>query len=345
MAQSKLKQLEKMDLIEPPETYDNRIFKAAFQPTIRSVNDVLSVRNLKIGYDKVLSEVSFDIKRGEHIGVIGGNGLGKSTLLKTLVGALPSLGGDFILGGSIKIGYFDQQMAQYSSSDTIFEDFRREFPSYNDFQVRSALGAFLFSGEDVFKTVDMLSGGERVRLALCKIFGKKPNFLILDEPTNHMDILSKEVLEDILVDYEGTLIFVSHDRYFIKKVAHQILSFEGGITKFYRFGYEEYLEQQALPASALENIDKTSEKAPKKTFTTPLKEKSRRERALKKAEENVAKLEAEMSEIEVALSDETNQSDYIKLGELQNELARVSAELEDAMLVWEEAEALLQEIE
>ena len=345
MAQSKLKQLERMDLIEAPETYDNRTFKAAFQPTVRSVNDVLTVRNLLIGYDKVLSEVSFDIKRGEHIGIIGGNGLGKSTLLKTLVGTLPSLGGEFILGGSIKIGYFDQQMAQYSSSDTVLDDFRKDFPSYDDFQARSALGAFLFSGEDVFKTVDMLSGGERVRLALCKIFGKKPNFLILDEPTNHMDILSKEALEDLLVDYEGTLIFVSHDRYFIKKVAQQILSFENGGTKLYKFGYEEFLEKQALPSSEDSNASKIVEKAPKKTFTTPLKEKSRRERALKKAEELVAKLEAEMLEIEEALADENNQSDYIKLGELQNELARVSNELENAMLAWEEAEAMVQEIE
>jgi ATP-binding cassette subfamily F protein 3 len=345
MAQSKLKQLERMDLIEPPETYDNRTFKAAFQPTIRSVNDVLTVRNLAIGYDKVLSVVNFEIKRGEHIGIIGGNGLGKSTLLKTLVGSLPSLGGELILGGSIKIGYFDQQMAQYSSTDTVLDDFRNEFPSYNDFQARSALGAFLFSGDDVFKTVDMLSGGERVRLALCKIFGKKPNFLILDEPTNHMDILSKEVLEDILAVYEGTLIFVSHDRYFIKKVAQQILSFEEGGTKFYRFGYDEYLENQLLPSPASDNNEKMAEKAPKKTFTTPLKEKSRRERNLKKAEETVAKLEAEMLSLEEALADESNQSDYIKLGELQSELAIVSDELEKAMVLWEEAEAQLAEIE
>ena len=345
MAQSKLKQLERMELIEPPESYDNKTFKAAFQPTVRSVNDVLSVRDLAIGYDKVLSRISFDIKRGEHIGIIGGNGLGKSTLLKTLVGALPSLGGEFIVGGSVKIGYFDQQMAQYSSSKTVLDDFRSEFPAYNDFQARSALGAFLFSGDDVFKTVDMLSGGERVRLALCKIFGKKPNFLILDEPTNHMDILSKEVLENILMDYEGTLLFVSHDRYFIKKVAQQILSFEDRGVKFYRFGYEEYLENQVLPSPDTENTDNIAEKAPKKSFTTPLKEKSRRERALKRAEETVTKLEEEMTSIEGALADENNQSDYIKLSELQGELTRVSAELEEAMLAWEEAEALLQEIQ
>ncbi len=340
MAQSKLKQLERMDLIEPPDSYDNKVFHTEFQPTVRSVNDVLTVRNLSIGYDRELSRVNFDMKRGDHIGIIGGNGLGKSTLLKTLVGALPPLGGDFIVGGSVKIGYFDQQMAQYSSTNTVLADFLNEFPNLSDFQARSALGAFLFSGEDVFKTVDMLSGGEKVRLALCKIFKRKPNFLILDEPTNHMDILSKETLENILTEYEGTLLFVSHDRYFIKKVAQQILSFEGGETKLYKFGYDEYHQvQSALTQEAKETTVKTAVKAPKKSFTTPLKEKSRRERALKKAEETVEKLEMRLSSLEEQLADEAIQSDYVKLGELQNEITDVSAELEDAMLKWEELAA------
>lgn len=336
MAQSKLKQLERMDLIEPPESYDNKVFHAEFQPTVRSVNDVLTVRNLSIGYDRELSRVSFDIKRGEHIGIIGGNGLGKSTLLKTLVGAVMPLAGDFIVGGSVKIGYFDQQMAQYSSTHTVLADFLNEFPNLSDFQARSALGAFLFSGEDVFKTVDMLSGGEKVRLALCKIFKKKPNFLILDEPTNHMDILSKEALESILTEYEGTLLFVSHDRYFMKKVAQQIISFEDGITKLYKFGYEEYLQNQALPSPDTQDKPKIAEKAPKKAFTTPLKEKSRREKALKKAEETVEKLEQQLSSLEAQLSDEAIQSDYVKLEELQKEASEVSCLLEEAMLKWEE---------
>lgn len=336
MAQSKLKQLERMDLIEPPESYDNKVFHAEFQPTVRSVNDVLTVRNLSIGYDHELSKVSFDIKRGEHIGIIGGNGLGKSTLLKTLVGAVMPLAGDFIVGGSVKIGYFDQQMAQYSSTDTVLADFLNEFPNLSDFQARSALGAFLFSGEDVFKTVDMLSGGEKVRLALCKIFKKKPNFLILDEPTNHMDILSKEALESILTEYEGTLLFVSHDRYFMKKVAQQIISFEDGVTKLYKFGYEEYLQNQALPSPDAQDKPKIAEKAPKKAFTTPLKEKSRREKALKKAEETVEKLEQQLSSLEAQLSDEAIQSDYVKLEELQKEASEVSCLLEEAMLKWEE---------
>ncbi len=336
MAQSKLKQLERMDLIEPPESYDNSVFHTEFQPNIRSVNDVLTVRELSIGYDRELSKVSFDIKRGEHVGIIGGNGLGKSTLLKTLVGDIPPLGGHFIVGGSVKVGYFDQQMAQYSSSETVLADFLNEFPNLSDFQARSALGAFLFSGEDVFKTVDMLSGGEKVRLALCKIFKRKPNFLILDEPTNHMDILSKETLENILKEFEGTLLFVSHDRYFVKKVAQQILSFENGNTKWYKFGYDEYIEATALPSSIEETMPKVAEKAPKKAFTTPLKEKARRERALKKAEETVEKLEVRLAVLEEELSDENNQSDYVKLGELQNEIAAVSDELEQAMLKWEE---------
>lgn len=336
MAQSKLKQLEKIDLIEPPENYDNKVFHAQFQPTIRSVNDVLTVRDLAIGYDKELSKVSFDIKRGEHIGIVGGNGLGKSTLLKTLIGMIEPLGGSFIVGGSVKIGYFDQQMAQYTSSDTVLSDFLNEFPSLSDFQARSALGAFLFSGEDVFKSVDVLSGGEKVRLALCKIFKRNPNFLILDEPTNHMDILSKETLENILTDFEGTVLFVSHDRYFIKKVAHKILSFENGGTVLYKYGYEEYIQNQSTQKEDSTLKEKKQEKTPKKSFTTPLKEKSRRERALKKAEEAVELLEEKLSALNEQLNDEEVQSNYIKLGELQEEIASISAELDKAMTKWEE---------
>lgn len=337
MAQSKLKQLERMELIEPPESYDNKVFHTQFQPTIRSVNDVLTVRDLQIGYDKVLSHVSFDIKRGEHVGIVGGNGLGKSTLLKTLVGMIEPLGGSFIIGGSVKIGYFDQQMAQYTSSCTVLSDFLNEFPSLSDFEARSALGAFLFTGEDVFKTVDMLSGGEKVRLALCKILKRNPNFLILDEPTNHMDILSKEALENVLTDFEGTVLFVSHDRYFIKKVAHKILSFEQDDTKLYKYGYDEYISAQTQIKNENTTIEKTTDKAPKKTFTTPLKEKSRRERALKKAEENVERLEEKLAGLNEQLCDENIQSDYVKLSELQKEIADVSSELEKAMLDWEEA--------
>lgn len=347
MAQSKIKALERMDLIEPPESYDSKAFKAAFEPDYQSVNDVLTVRELEIGYNKVLSKISFDIKKGQHIGILGGNGLGKSTLLKTLVGHIQPLSGSYIIGNNVKIGYFDQQMAQYTSDKTVMDDFHDEFPSLTDFEVRSALGAFLFSGEDVFKNVDVLSGGEKVRLALCKIFKRKPNFLILDEPTNHMDIIGKEALEDMLNQYEGTLLFVSHDRYFVKKTAHHILSFEGKESvKWFEFGFDEFEEYQrkkeipdevSLPSSVIK-------KASKATYTTPAKERSKRERALKKAEERVNELEIELEKLTDDLNSEDTISDYVKLSELQTKIFETESALAEAMEAWEEAEISLQQL-
>lgn len=333
MAQSKIKYLERMDIIEAPEAYDSKTFLAEFEPDVRSVKDVLTVRDLNIGYDNVLSTVSFDIKRGQHIGIVGGNGLGKSTLLKTIVGAIPSLGGTSIIGGNVKLGYFDQQMAQYSSSLTVLDDFMSAFPSLTSFEARKSLGAFLFSGDDVFKTIDMLSGGERVRLALCKIFKRKPNFLILDEPTNHMDILGKETLENMLADYEGTLLFVSHDRYFVKKVAQHILSFEDDGTKWYEFGYDEYINarnsRSALPSSDTQLIK------PKKSYTTPAKEKAKKERAIKKAEEGISFLENKLSELKAEIEKTENQTDYVLLTELQQQIDEAEELLLEKMEEWE----------
>lgn len=349
MAQSKIKALERMELVEPPESYDSKAFKGAFDPDYQSVNDVLSVRELEIGYDKVLSKVSFDIKRNQHIGILGGNGLGKSTLLKTLVGDVSALSGSFLFGGNVKIGYFDQQMAQYTSNKTILADFLDEFPSLTDFEARSALGAFLFSGEDVFKKVDVLSGGEKVRLALCKIFKRKPNFLILDEPTNHMDIIGKEALEEILTDFKGTLLFVSHDRYFVKKIAQHIISFEGkDEVKWFEYGFDEYLEyqlkkEQADLTGTLPSSTETK-KQTKASYTTPAKEKSRRERALKKAEEKVNCLEQDLLLLNEELLKEENLSDYLKLSELQEKLSEAEKELEIAMLEWENAEESLAQL-
>ena len=333
MAQSKIKYLERMDIIEAPEAYDSKTFLAEFEPDIRSVKDVLTVRDLEIGYNNVLSTVSFDVKRGQHIGIVGGNGLGKSTLLKTIVGAIPSLGGTSIIGGNVKIGYFDQQMAQFSSNTTVLDDFMISFPSLTTFEARKALGAFLFSGDDVFKTIDMLSGGERVRLALCKIFKRKPNFLILDEPTNHMDILGKETLENMLADYEGTLLFVSHDRYFVKKVADHILSFEDGVTKWYEYGYDEYVNSRNTK-SPLPSSDAQISK-PKKTYTTPAKEKAKKERAIRKAEESISLLEGKLSELKAETEKPDVQSDYIRLTELQTEIDETEELLLNKMEEWE----------
>ena len=317
MAQSKLKQIERMDIIESPESYDNRTFHSILEPDLRSVKDVLRTEDLSIGYEKDLSKINLYVERGEHINILNGNGLGKSTFLKTIVGTVPRLGGTFTIGGNVRIGYFDQQMAQYSASHTVLDDFWNAYPHLNNYEVRSALGAFLFFGDDVNKTVDKLSGGERVRLALCKIFYAKPNFLILDEPTNHMDILGKETLEDMLMNYSGTLIFVSHDRYFVKKVADKILSFEKNEVKLYPFGYDEYLEKQQsdknIPSSPTESKQK-------KTYTTPGKEKAKRERAIKKAQTNIDQLEKKLDELHEEINKEENISNYVLLTELQNQI-------------------------
>ena len=334
MAQSKIKYLERMELIEKPDYYDNKTFHAEFEPEIQSVKDVLTVRDLSIGYTKELSKVSFDIKKGQHVGIIGGNGQGKSTLLKTIVGTVPSLDGSFIFGGNVKIGYFDQQMAHFTSKNTVLDDFLNEFPHLNNYEARSALGAFLFTGDDVFKTVDMLSGGERVRLALCKLFKKKPNFLILDEPTNHMDILGKETLEAMLQNYSGTLLFVSHDRYFVKKVAHHILSFENGETKWFEYGYDEYEEYLSKPKEA--EIKEASPIKSKRNYTTPGKEKAKRERAIKKAEALIEKLENELDMLQTEIQKEENISDYVKLTELQEQIDEKEMLLLEAMEELEE---------
>lgn len=342
MAQSKIKQLEKIDIIDLPDKEDSRTFHTSFLPEDLGVKDILSVQNLEIGYTSVLSNVSLEVKRGDRIGIIGGNGLGKSTFIKTIMGIVPKFSGEYHFGTRVNIGYFDQQMAEYKSNDTVFDDFSKTFPQLNDFQVRSALGSFMFSGEDVFKTISMLSGGERVRLALCKLFMKKPNFLILDEPTNHLDIVGKETLEDILEDYEGTIIFVSHDRYFIKKIAEKILCFEKGYVKLFDYGYEHFLEHQQneidLP------VENAKEPKQKKKFTTPLKERSKKERAVLKCEEKITFLEEQISTVKSALNCEDNQADYVKLTELQNKLNDLESQLDIVFEEWEKATTELAEI-
>ncbi len=343
MAQSKIKQLEKMELIDSPDKADSRTFHAAFTPEDLGVKDVLSVTELTVGYSTPLSTLSLEVKRGERIGIIGGNGLGKSTFIKTLVSAIPPISGEFHFGARINIGYFDQQMAQYQSSDTVLDDFRRVYPALNDFEARSALGAFMFSGEEVFKTVNMLSGGEKVRLALCKLLMKKPNLLILDEPTNHLDIVGKETLEEMLTDCPCTIIFVSHDRYFIKKIANRILSFEKSGVVHYPFGYEQYLEAKINADTA--NTANTSKPKSKKGFTTPGKERAKKERALKKEEESIALLEEKTADIKAQLNSEENQSDYVKLSSLQEQLQQLETQLDAALTQWDSLSTELAELQ
>ena len=247
MAQSKLKQIDKMEVVENPEKFDTNTFHADIKPFRESGTDVINFKNVMIGYDKVLSVVNFKLSKGDRIGIIGANGLGKSTFLKTIVGKTNMLGGKIIFGTNVDVGYFDQFTASSNINDeTVLENYQKCYPDLSDNEARSDLGAFMFRQDDVFKNLKSLSGGELVRLEFCKIFKKKPNTLLLDEPTNHLDIAGKEALEDMLLKFKGTILFVSHDRYFINKLATSLLVFENGDSKYYPFTtYNEYMKTKA----------------------------------------------------------------------------------------------------
>ena len=343
MALSKLKQVERMVKIEEPNKYDLKTFKTNFNIEKESGNNVLTVDNLQIGYDKLLSTVSFKLYKSQRLGIIGSNGTGKSTLLKTIVGKERALGGNFELGHNVEIGYFDQQIAQLNSSKTIFDDFYEEFPNLTVTEIRNSLAAFMFYGEDVFKEISMLSGGEKVRLALCKILKRKPNLLILDEPTNHMDIVGKESLENMLSEYKGTLIFVSHDRFFVNKIANCILSFENGQTKFYDYGYEYYLEKREEIVVEDEN-NKKQEKAKKAVYNNPLKDRGKLQRKIKKLEEEISKKEEEVSSLQKELLQEEIYSDYVKVTEIQEKINSINREIEENMKTWEFTEEEIDRI-
>ena len=340
MVQSKLKQIERMKIVDKPNRYDLKTFHADFQPEIESVKKVLNIVELTIGYDKPLATVNLELLKGDKLGVIGDNGIGKSTLLKTLIGKINALGGEYQFGVKTQIGYFDQQMAEYKSPKTVFDDFHDAFPLLNETQVRSALGAFLFTGEDVFKCVSDLSGGERVRLALCKILKNRPNVLILDEPTNHMDIVGKETLENMLSAFNGTVIFVSHDRYFISKVATKILAFKDDNVEFYPYNYNEYelheneLEEKAERELTKDLPDNKKETKEKKTFSTPLKEKGKKQRRVSKLEELIAKCEQEISELNEHLSRPDVYSDYVKVGEIEEKLSNIKIKQDEYTEEW-----------
>ena len=342
MTRSKLKQIEHMDKIEMPDNFDTKSFRANLTPQVITGKDVLSVRNLCVGYDKPLATISMEVKKGKKYGIIGGNGIGKSTFLKTLTGKVDALDGEFSFGPKVEIGYFDQQMAQYTSDKQVIDDYWDEFPSLTQTEVRNELAAFLFTGEDVFKRVDMLSGGEKVRLALCKIFKRRPNVLIFDEPTNHMDIVGKETLEQMLLDYEGTVLFVSHDRYFVKRVADEILALEDGHVEYYSFGYEEYEEKNALRnekyleqmAFTKDTPVKEENKEKPKNYN-PGKEESKRRRKLEKLEKDIAVVEETIEQLQKELSAPENATNYAKLQEIQENIDKEEERLLGLMEEWE----------
>lgn len=336
MAQSKLKEIERLGTVETPRRFDTSTFASSFQPEYESVRDALFVKDLVFGYDKPLGEISLAVERGQKIGVIGSNGTGKSTLLKTITGLIPPLSGDVRFGVKTRVGYFDQTIAATKSELSVLEDFRAEFPELNDGEIRKTLGGFLLSGDDVFKCVKDLSGGEKVRLALSKIFRRRPNFLILDEPTNHMDIIGKETLEKLLMDFSGTVIVVSHDRYLINRVAKSLIVFENGGVRYFDGTFDEYEEKEK------ETTEEVAKEKPEKTKKTggeryvESKEEARRKHRVEFLEKKITALEEELSRAQAKLDDETVNTDYKKVMAVEEEIKTIEEKLDPLITEWTE---------
>ena len=351
-AESREKMLDKIEVIEKPSEVRTDM-KLTLTPRILSGNDVLTVEHLSKSFDshKLFTDVNFEIKRGEHVAIIGDNGSGKTTLLKILNGLVPADQGTFRLGSNVEIGYYDQEHHVLHSEKTLFEEISDDYPYLNNTQIRNVLAAFLFTGEDVFKRISDLSGGERGRVSLAKLVLSNANFLILDEPTNHLDIMSKEILEDALNGYEGTILYVSHDRYFINRTAHRILDLTEGQFVNYVGNYDYYLEKHdtvmaAIEANAPQNADadsavaaKAAESEVKLDWKAQKEEQARlrkKENDLKKCEEKIAELEARISEIDTEMSDPTIGTQVAKLQELSKEQTSCQEQLEKLYEQWEE---------
>ena len=351
-AESREKMLDKIEVIEKPSEVRTDM-KLTLTPRILSGNDVLTVEHLSKSFDshKLFTDVNFEIKRGEHVAIIGDNGSGKTTLLKILNGLVPADQGTFRLGSNVEIGYYDQEHHVLHSEKTLFEEISDDYPYLNNTQIRNVLAAFLFTGEDVFKRISDLSGGERGRVSLAKLVLSNANFLILDEPTNHLDIMSKEILEDALNGYEGTILYVSHDRYFINRTAHRILDLTEGQFVSYVGNYDYYLEKHdtvmaAIEANAPQNADadsavaaKAAESEVKLDWKAQKEEQARlrkKENDLKKCEEKIAELEARISEIDTEMSDPAIGTQVAKLQELSKEQTSCQKQLEKLYEQWEE---------
>lgn len=351
-AESREKMLDKIEVIEKPSEVRTDM-KLTLTPRILSGNDVLTVEHLSKSFDshKLFTDVNFEIKRGEHVAIIGDNGSGKTTLLKILNGLVPADQGTFRLGSNVEIGYYDQEHHVLHSEKTLFEEISDDYPYLNNTQIRNVLAAFLFTGEDVFKRISDLSGGERGRVSLAKLVLSNANFLILDEPTNHLDIMSKEILEDALNGYEGTILYVSHDRYFINRTAHRILDLTEGQFVSYVGNYDYYLEKHdtvmaAIEASTPQSADadntaatKAAESEVKLDWKAQKEEQARlrkKENDLKKCEEKIAELETRISEIDTEMSDPSIGTQVAKLQELTKEQAACQKQLEKLYEQWEE---------
>ena len=328
MAMSKLKQIEKMIKIDKLNKSNTKTFKIKLKTEENSYRDVLKVKNLSIGYDKELCKLSFNLERQDKLGIIGENGIGKSTLIKTLTGLIPPLSGKYIYGDRVSIGYFSQNFENLDNNNTVYEEIDKTYHSMTPNEIRTLLGSFEFTGEDVFKKINDLSGGEKVKLSLCKILNNKPNLLILDEPTNHLDIISKDTIEKILTNYNGTIIMVSHDRYLINNVCNKLLVFENKEAKLYNYGYKEYLEKRKVDIPILKEDTKN-----KKT------------KVINSSVDNTSKLNKIMKEIELLDNDLKKFNNKLlekevymnvaKAKEIEQEILNITNKIEEKTNEWE----------
>ncbi len=329
MAMSKLRKIEQMTIIDKPEHADTRNWKFLLKVDDYSSNNVLSVKDLVIGYQNIpLAKVSFNLYKGQKLAIIGENGKGKSTLIKTLMGIIPKISGKFTYGYNVNKEYFDQQMEFLNDENTVFDEYLQSFPTEDSQQVRNILGTFMFSGEDVFKKIKVLSGGEKVRLQLCKILRKSPNLLILDEPTNHLDIFSKEKLESLLTEYNGTVLFVSHDRYFINKVADSLLVFENDEVVYFDGKYDEYVNQKK---SIVINNEKVKDKKISKKEAKPKTNFA----IMKKLERDIDKKENKRKELETKLFDKEIYTNITKVNEINDMIENLTKEIDNLYEEWE----------
>ncbi|MDG8889913.1 ABC-F family ATP-binding cassette domain-containing protein [Streptococcus pneumoniae] len=340
-AQSRRKQLEKMERLNKPEA-GKKSANMTFQSEKTSGNVVLTVENAAVGYDgEVLSQpINLDLRKMNAVAIVGPNGIGKSTLIKSIVDQIPFIKGEKRFGANVEVGYYDQTQSKLTPSNTVLDELWNDFKLTPEVEIRNRLGAFLFSGDDVKKSVGMLSGGEKARLLLAKLSMENNNFLILDEPTNHLDIDSKEVLENALIDFDGTLLFVSHDRYFINRVATHVLELSENGSTLYLGDYDYYVEKKATAEMSQTEEASTSNQAKEASPVNDYQAQKESQKEVRKLMRQIESLEAEIEELESqsqAISEqmlETNDAD--KLMELQAELDKISHRQEEAMLEWEE---------
>lgn len=340
-AQSRRKQLEKMERLDKPEA-GKKSANMTFQSEKTSGNVVLTVENAAVGYDgEVLSQpINLDLRKMNAVAIVGPNGIGKSTFIKSIVDQIPFIKGEKRFGANVEVGYYDQTQSKLTPSNTVLDELWNDFKLTPEVEIRNRLGAFLFSGDDVKKSVGMLSGGEKARLLLAKLSMENNNFLILDEPTNHLDIDSKEVLENALIDFDGTLLFVSHDRYFINRVATHVLELSENGSTLYLGDYDYYVEKKATAEMSQTEEASTSNQAKEASPVNDYQAQKESQKEVRKLMRQIESLEAEIEELESqsqAISEqmlETNDAD--KLMELQAELDKSSHRQEEAMLEWEE---------